>query len=332
MNRLAIFLTVLIGFSCTKGNINRDGPQYAKVDYNDVLVTFSPLPQHLLDPTVGENAQKIALGKKLYYEKQLSMDGEISCNSCHKLDKFGVDHDKTSLGHDEQRGQRNTPSVYNSGLFIAQSWDGKAKDLAEQAKRSILDSTKMGMPNENQVLSRLKVIDGYQEMFEKAFPLKSRSMTLETLAEAIAAFEMNLLTPGRFDEYLRGRKNALTYDELEGLRVFSKVGCISCHNGPAVGGALYQKIGLEIPYDTEDEGRFNVTKNPEDKYFFKVPSLRNITMTAPYFHDGKIETLKEAIDLMGKHQLGIDLKESEIDAIEAFLGSLKGKIPERLKM
>jgi len=332
MNWLALFITIFIGFSCTKGNINRDALQYAQVDYDDILVTFGPLPQHLLDPKIGENAQKIALGKKLYYEKQISVDGDISCNTCHKLDKFGVDQEKTSLGHNEQRGQRNTPSVYNSGLSIAQSWDGGAKNLAEQAKLSILDQTKMAMPDEFEVLSRLKVMDGYQEMFEKAFPRKSRAMTLQTLAESIAAFEMNLLTPGRFDEYLRGKKNALTFDELEGLRVFSQVGCISCHNGPAVGSALYQKIGLEIPYDTEDEGRFKVTNNPEDKYFFKVPSLRNITMTAPYFHDGKIKTLKEAITLMGNHQLGVELKPAEVEAIEIFLGSLKGEIPENSKM
>lgn len=327
---LALCLTLALG--CAKSNIDRKNPNYAKVDYEDVTTTFSPLPDKLLDTSSKLAVAQVKLGKRLYFEKALSLGNDISCNSCHMLDKYGVDNEPTSPGHKGQRGDRNSPTVYNAGLHIAQFWDGRAEDLKAQAKGPILNPIEMAIPDEKTAIKRLKSIDGYTDMFKAAFPKDKEPMSYDNLAEAIAQFEKNLLTPSRFDDYLKGNKDALSDDEKEGLRVFSEVGCTSCHNGAAIGGGLYQKIGLEIPYQTEDKGRFNVTKDKDDMYFFKVPSLRNVTKTAPYFHDGKVKTLNEAILLMGKHQLGVDLKPGEVEAITAFLESLTGELPDIDKM
>lgn len=322
------FLSVCLIFGCAKSNIDRKNPNYAKVDFEDVKATFEPLPEKLLDTSSPVTVAQVKLGKRLYFEKALSLGNDISCNSCHMLDKYGVDGEPTSPGHKGQRGDRNSPTVYNAGLHIAQFWDGRAKDLKDQAKGPILNPVEMAIPDEATAIKRIKSIEGYADMFKAAFPKDKEPISYDNLAEAIGQFEKNLLTPSRFDDYLKGNKEALSDDELEGLRVFTEIGCTSCHNGAAIGGGLYQKIGLEIPYDTEDKGRFNVTKDKDDEFFFKVPSLRNITKTAPYFHDGKVKTLEEAVTLMGKHQLGVDLKPGEVEAITAFLESLTGRLPD----
>lgn len=325
-----IFLGLVVG--CSQSNIDRKNPNYAKVDFESVKDTFEPLPEKVFDTKTAVAQAQVKLGKKLYFEKALSLGNDISCNSCHMLDKYGVDNEPTSPGHKGQRGDRNSPTVYNAAFHLAQFWDGRAKDLKAQAKGPILNPVEMAIPDEATAIQRLKSIDGYTEMFQAAFPGKKNPMTYDNMAEAIGNFEKNLLTPSRFDAYLKGKQDALSDDEKEGLRVFMDVGCTSCHNGVGVGGALYQKIGLEVPYDTEDKGRFNVTKNKDDEFFFKVPTLRNIAKTGPYFHDGKVKTLEEAVTLMGKHQLGVDLKPSEVDAILAFLDSLTGELPDIEKM
>lgn len=318
--------------SCSKNHINRNHPDYAKISLEDMQDIFEPLPDQVLKLEDKSTVAQVKLGKKLYFEKALSLNNDISCNSCHMLDKFGVDNEATSPGHKGQRGDRNSPSVYNASLHIAQFWDGRAEDLKAQAKGPILNPIEMAIPNEEEAIKRIKRLSGYTDMFKAAFPKEKDPVTYDNLAHAIAQFEKNLLTPSRFDDYLKGNQDALSNDEKEGMRIFNEVGCTSCHNGVGVGGGLYQKIGLEIPYETEDKGRFNVTKNNDDMYFFKVPSLRNVAKTGPYFHDGTVKTLKEAISLMGTHQLGVELKKSEIDAISVFLESLTGKMPEIAKL
>ena len=327
-----LMLSLGLFFGCSQNNIDRSNPDYAKVDFDSVKDTFEPLPKFVFDTTKPAALAQVKLGKRLYFEKGLSLANDISCNSCHMLDKFGVDNEPTSPGHKGHRGDRNSPTVYNSAFHIAQFWDGRAKDLKAQAKGPILNPGEMAIPDEATAIKRLKNIDGYTEMFKAAFPKKKNPMTYDNMAEAIANFEKNLLTPSRFDDYLKGKSDALSDDEKEGLRVFMEVGCTSCHNGVGVGGGLYQKIGLEVPYDTEDLGRYKVTKDTDDKYFFKVPTLRNVAKTGPYFHDGKVKTLKEAVTLMGKHQLGVDLKPSEVDSILAFLDSLTGELPNISKL
>lgn len=328
MKIAGLLLTLLVLIGCAKSNIDRSNPNYAQVDYEDVKVTFEPLPEKLLETSDKVTQAQVRLGKRLYFEKALSLADDLSCNSCHMLDKYGVDNEPTSPGHKGQRGDRNSPTVYNAGLHVAQFWDGRAKDLKEQAKGPILNPVEMAIPDEATAVKKIKALDGYTEMFKAAFPAAKDPISYDNMAEAIGQFEKNLLTPSRFDEYLRGRKDALSDDEKEGLRLFSEVGCTSCHNGVGIGGGLYQKLGLEVPYETEDKGRFNVTKDADDLFFFKVPSLRNITKTAPYFHDGSIKTLEEVVTLMGKHQLGVDLKVGEVEAIVAFLDSLTGTLPD----
>ena len=331
MKKSVILSLLVLLMGCAKSQYEKNTPDFAKVDMEDVKSTFEPLPDFVIDPM--KNKAKIALGKKLYFEKQLSLAGDISCNSCHQLDNFGVDNEPTSPGHKGQRGDRNSPTVYNASFHLAQFWDGRAKDLAEQAGGPVLNPVEMAIPSKKVAIQRIKKIDGYMDMFRAAFPGKRNPVTYTNLTRAIAAFESNLLTPSRFDKFLKGEAKALNNDEKEGLRLFADVGCTDCHNGVAIGGELYQKLGAEVPYpNLHDKGRFNVTKDKDDMYFFKVPSLRNIEKTGPYFHDGSIKTLKEAISLMGKHQLGKDLTEMEVYYIESFLKALTGELPDVEKM
>lgn len=289
---------------------------------------FKPLPKQLTSPKDNPSTPaKIKLGKKLYFEKKLSMDNSLSCNSCHLLENYGTDNKVTSTGFKNQLGGRNSPSVYNSGLHFVQFWDGRAKDLEAQAGGPILNPIEMAMPNEKEVLSRLSKDKEYPKMFNEVFG--KNSLTYKNLAKAIASFERTLITPSKFDKYLNGDVKVLSSDEKQGLRTFVGKGCITCHNGVGVGGGMFQKFGLVTPYkNAKDLGRFDVTKNPEDKFVFKVPSLRNIAKTAPYFHDGKVATLKEAIKTMGKTQLGMNISDKEAASIETFLKTLTGDKPK----
>lgn len=334
MKKLPILFMLGLIFlgSCAKSKIDRRNPNYAKVDYESARNSFKPLPNKLVDVSSTVMASRSHLGKKLYFEKQLSADGTINCNSCHLLDKYGVDAGPTSSGIKGQRGGRNSPTVYNAGLNLSEFWDGRAKDLKAQAKGPVLNPVEMGMPSAVAVVKKLKSLSGYTDMFKASFPKSKDPVTFDNMAEAIAVFEKNLLTPSRFDAYLKGNREALTDDEKEGLRTFMELGCVSCHDGVNIGGGSYQKIGAVVPYDTKDLGRFEVTKDEDDKFVFKVPTLRNIAKTSPYFSDGSIKTLHEAVTLMGRHQLGVDLKEGEIEAIIAFLNSLTGELPKLSKM
>ena len=288
---------------------------------------FAPLPKEMTSESNPITPEKVALGRMLYYEERLSQDKSISCNSCHDLGAFGVDGKPTSPGFKQQTGNRNSPTVYNAALHIAQFWDGREPDVEAQAKGPILNPIEMAMPSPEVVVETLKAIPEYVQAFESAFPGESDPVTYDNLAKAIGAFERKLVTPSRFDLYLEGKGSALSEAEKKGLETFISVGCATCHMGVGVGGSIYQKMGLVEPYPLEDEGRAAVTGNPSEKYFFKVPSLRNITKTGPYFHDGSIASLDEAIRLMAKHQLGRELAPAEVEAIHAFLESLTGEIP-----
>lgn len=295
-----------------------------KLDETQLKQFFESLPESIID--AQKNAALIALGKKLYLDPRLSVNDKISCNSCHSLSNYGVDSEPTSPGHEGKRGGRNSPTTFNAALHIAQFWDGRAGTVEEQALGPILNPIEMGMPSEDAVVKKLKAIDEYKKLFAEAFSDQKDPLIYKNIGVAIGAFERTLLTPSRFDDFLKGDQDALNESEKRGLKKFVHMGCVNCHNGVAIGGNSFRKIGLVVPYETSDMGRFEVTGIESDKKAFKVPSLRNIAQTGPYFHDGSVETLDEAIRLMAKHQLGRDhVGHGMIRDIKAFLGALTAK-------
>jgi len=297
------------------------------IDMAAVKQLFKPLPTSIIDE--DKNAALIKLGKKLYLEPRLSINNKISCNSCHALDNFGVDNEPTSPGHDKRRGGRNSPTTLNAALHVAQFWDGRAPDVEAQALGPILNPIEMGMPNKGLAVKRLKADEEYQKLFAEAFSDQKYPFNYKNIGVAIGAFERTLLTPSRFDDFLNGDEEALSKKEKKGLKIFMHMGCSSCHNGVAIGGNMYAKLGTQVPFETADMGRFEVTGEESDKKVFKVPSLRNITKTGPYFHDGSVDSLDEAIRLMAKHQGGQDhVGHGMIKHVKAFLGALTSKADE----
>lgn len=292
------------------------------------LTFFKPLPAKFESNTNPITDPKVKLGRMLYFENRLSLNQEISCNSCHDLTRYGVDSQATSPGHKGQRGGRNSPTVYNAAGHVAQFWDGRAATVEDQAKGPILNPIEMAMPSSDSVLKVLKSIPEYPKLFKDAFPDDKEAVTYDNLAKAIGAFERQLVTPSRWDKFLLGDQGALNEAEKAGFAKFAKLGCPTCHNGANVGGAQFQKLGLVKPYpDQSDLGRFDVTKNDSDKMFFRVPSLRNVEKTGPYFHKGQIATLEEAVKTMAHHQLGADLKDDEIASVVTWLKTLTGEVP-----
>jgi cytochrome c peroxidase len=313
--------TLLAGWGCSKKSDLSQTIDPAR------LQVFAPLPKRApaAEPLSEERA---SLGRMLYYEKRLSVDHDISCNSCHALDKYGVDGEPTSDGHKGQAGTRNSPTVYNAAEHVAQFWDGRAPDVEEQAKGPVLNPVEMAMPNQKVVVAVLKSMPGYVKAFQAAFPDEKDPVSFDNMAKAIGAFERRLITPSRWDKFLEGDQNALTNEEKQGFNTFMTAGCQTCHFGALLGASLYQKLGVIKPYpDTSDQGRFQVTKNEGDKMVFKVPSLRNIEKTGPYFHNGKVGTLEEAVQRMGEYQVGKKLTEAEILSIVTWMKSLTGEIP-----
>jgi cytochrome c peroxidase len=290
-----------------------------------LLRRFSPLRARLDAAGEAPSDALIALGRSLYFDKRLSKNRDLSCNSCHSLTAYGVDGEATSPGDRGQRGGRNSPTVYNAAGYFAQFWDGRAPTVEEQAKGPILNPIEMAMPNAAAVVSRLRAIPGYAPVFAQAFPGEATPITYDNVGRAIGAFERGLTTPSRWDRYLTGDKAALTSAEMEGLKLFTNVGCMVCHTGELLGGNSYQRAGAVEPWpNQQDEGRAGVTKNDADRMMFKVPTLRNITKTAPYFHDGSARTLDVAVRMMGKHQLGLELADGEVSSIVTWLDSLTG--------
>jgi cytochrome c peroxidase len=287
---------------------------------------------------VAENAnnpitpEKVKLGKILYYDTRLSKDGNVSCNSCHNLSTFGVDNLPFSPGDEGELGDRNSNTVLNAAFQTTQFWDGRAKDVEDQAGQPILNPVEMAIPNEQFLVDRLKGIDLYKQLFAAAFPDDADPITYPNLQNAIGAFERTLVTPGRFDDYLAGNASALTVQEKQGLKTFMEVGCTTCHMGSLLGGNLFQKFGLYGNYwemtnsDPIDEGRAKETGNEADKYMFKVPSLRNIEKTAPYFHDGSVEDLGEATKIIAKLNLDKDLTDEQVADLVAFMNALTGGV------
>jgi cytochrome c peroxidase len=270
--------------------------------------------------------QKAQLGKKLFLDTKLSRDNTVACVSCHNIYTSGTEITKVSTGIDNQKGDRNSPTVFNAVYNFRQFWDGRAKDLKEQALMPITNPIEMGNSIEN-VLKTLKSDKEYLKEFTKIY---SDGITKDNLADAIAEFEKALVTPNsRFDKYIKGNKEMLSDDEIAGYNLFIKKGCISCHNGKNFGGNMYQKFGVVIFVDDSvDLGRYRVTKKQRDKFLFKVPSLRNISNTAPYFHDGRVNTLQEAIRVMAKRQIGRSVTDKEVELIEKFLITLEGELPK----
>jgi cytochrome c peroxidase len=273
-----------------------------------------------------DTPEMIKLGEKLYFENRLSQNNSMSCNTCHRVDNGlgGVDNEPTSPGAFGKRGGRNSPTVLNAGFQFAQFWDGRAADLVEQAKGPILNPIEMAMASDKDVLDRIKSFAEYQPMFDKAFPNGDDRITYDNIAKAIAAFERTLITRDRFDDFQNGY-DSLNAQELRGLDLFLNTGCTTCHNGPVLGGNAYHKLGLVNKYETEDLGRYDVTKEEFEKQVFKVPMLRNIELTYPYFHDGKQKTLEDAVKSMAWLQLGKELTEAEVKDITAFLKTLTDK-------
>jgi cytochrome c peroxidase len=295
---------------------------------------FKPIPPS--PPSVSENPatpEKIELGKMLFFDPRLSASHAISCNSCHNVGLGGVDAEETSIGHQWQRGGRNAPTVLNAVYNTAQFWDGRAKDLAEQAGGPMINPIEMASPQEH-VSEQLAAIPGYVAAFKAAFPGEARPVTLANAQKAIAIFEATLVTPDApFDRFLKGDQSALTGQQKQGLRVFIDKGCVGCHKGINLGGSMYAPFGVVEKPGAEflppnDKGRFAVTKTATDEYVFKVPTLRNIALTAPYFHSGRCWDLHQAVAVMGSSQLGAQLTTGEIDQIVDFLASLTGKQPK----
>ena len=274
------------------------------------------------------NPAAVELGKKLFFDPRLSKSGFISCNSCHNLSMGGTDNLKTSIGDRWQQGPINSPTVLNSRLNLAQFWDGRASDLKEQAGGPIANPGEMAFTHELTV-ETLRSIPGYVDEFKQVF--KTDKLTIDEVTTAIAAFEETLITPNsRFDQWLDGDKKAITANELAGYQLFKDSGCVACHNGPNLGGNSFQKMGLVQAYKTANtaEGRKGVTGKDADRLTFKVPTLRNVELTYPYFHDGEAPTLTAAVDLMGRLQLGREFSKDDNAKIVAFLKTLTGQQPQ----
>ncbi|WP_283106922.1 cytochrome-c peroxidase [Shewanella surugensis] len=272
--------------------------------------------------------EKVALGKMLYFDPRLSKSGYISCNSCHNLATAGVDSLATSIGDQWQQGPINSPTVLNSRYNIAQFWDGRAKDLKEQAGGPIANPKEMGSTH-SLAVTTIASIPEYQKLFADNFD--NNAISIDTITDAIAAFEETLVTPNSpFDQYLMGNKQAISSNTINGYRLFKEVGCVGCHNGPAAGNNMYMKMGVVKTFVTTNPaiGRQALTGKAIDKNVFKVPTLRNIELTYPYFHDGSVWTLEEAVTIMADIQLGKKLSEKDTQDIVLFLQSLTGDQPQ----
>ena len=296
---------------------------------------FKPLPSaeemQKLRPFTEE---QVKLGHQLWYEPRLSKGNTVSCNSCHNLASAGVDNMPTSQGHKGQFGGRNSPTALNAALLGMQFWDGRAADVEEQAGGLLVNPVEMANDSQEAAAAKIAKIPEYQELFKTAFP-EDGAVSFKNITTALGAFERTLLTPTRWDEYLKGNVSALSEQERKGVRAFMDNGCIACHSGVNLGGNSFQKFGLvKGPYwkfiedPKHDKGRADVTKKTEDEFFFRVPGLRNVAKTYPYFHNGSVWELDKAVNIMGMAQLGKELSKEDTDNIVAFLNTLSGSVSE----
>lgn len=297
--------------------------------------TFKPLPDLAEMQKVRPfTEEQVKLGQQLWYETRLSKGNTVSCNSCHNLATAGVDNMPTSAGHKSQFGARNPPTALNAALLGSQFWDGRAADVEEQAGGPLLNPVEMANATEADAAAKIAGIPEYQEKFKAAFP-EDGAVSFKNITTALGAFERTLLTPTRWDDYLKGNVSALSEQERKGVRAFMDNGCIACHNGVNLGGTMFQKFGLvDGPYwkhiddPKHDKGRADVTKKAEDEFFFRVPGLRNVERTYPYFHNGSVWELDKAVNIMAKAQLGKTLAPEDTENIVAFLKALSGNVPE----
>ncbi len=308
-----------------------------------ISFALEPLPKNPPIPTDNPmSAAKIELGKELYFDPRLSKTGTVSCNSCHNVMLGGDDNRSASMGHEGKLGGRSAPTVWNSAFHSVQFWDGRAASLEEQAKGPIANAIEMGMDSHELAVKRLMSIPGYQKQFKAVYG--GDKITIDQVAKAIAAYERTLLTPNSpFDRAMRGDKKAMNTSAQRGMQLVQTIGCTTCHMGPLFAGpalpqgqGFYQKFPLiagsqyEAQYDlTKDLGRFNVTQKSEDKNLWRVPTWRNVALTAPYFHNGKVKTLDEAVRVMAKTQLNKTLTDTEVSDIVEFLNSLTGEFPKQ---
>ncbi len=337
---ILVFISLLISCNTDKKKEKKaiEKPVYTALQ-TKAKGFFGVLPQVAENKDNPVTDEKVALGKVLYFDTLLSKNKTQSCNTCHNLDTYGVDNLPVSPGDKEGTfGTRNSPTVLNAALHISQFWDGREPDVEAQAGGPVLNPVEMGMPDEKTVVDRLVKEKKYVKMFAKAFPNDQEAITYDNMKKAIGAFERRLITPSKFDDFLAGDDAALNTLEKEGLALFMDKGCIACHSGNVLGGNSYQKFGVFGDYweltksKSIDKGKFDVTKKEADMYVFKSPSLRNIEKTYPYFHDGSVTDLSEAVKIMGKAQLNLDLKETEIKAIVAYLNSLTADVAAEYKM
>ncbi len=297
----------------------------------EALPTKAPAPAD--NPTTAE---KVALGQMLYNDPRLSSTGTVACASCHNTMLGGEDNRPNSMGVNGQTGGRSAPTVWNAAFNKVQFWDGRAASLEDQAAGPVTNPIEMGMKSWDDVVVRLKSIKGYQEAFEAAFG--AGTISKENATKAIAAYERTLITPNSpYDQYVNGDKSALSAQQVRGMEKVAELGCVHCHSGPALNGdGGFQKFpinsngGLEAKYHFQkDKGLAEVTKKPADEHFFKIPTLRNIALTAPYFHNGSVATLDDAIKVMALTQLGKELSAEEVKDISAFLNALTGEFPKQ---
>jgi cytochrome c peroxidase len=327
----AIFITVAVELWSPATLFAQGAENDAKL-LKAAQATFQGLPKDAATREFPVSPDRVRLGRSLFFDPRISVDGTGSCLHCHQPALYGADALPKSRGVRDQEAPRNAPTVLNAALQFTIHWDGVFENAETQARQALLGPG-FGNASHAVAMDKLKAIPGYFELFSKAFPNEADPVTAENWGKAIGAYERTLLTPSRFDEFLAGKTDALTAAERRGLRTFIDVGCIECHKGAGVGGDAFKKFGVADDYwkatrSTDvDKGRFNVTKDPADTYVFKVPTLRNVSMTAPYFHDGSVQTLPEAVRVMGTVQLGSDLSDEQTRDLVTFLGSLTGTLP-----
>ncbi|WDF77232.1 cytochrome c peroxidase [Mucilaginibacter sp. KACC 22773] len=330
-------LTVIILFvvSCSKDSADGSSPE---ADNELIYQANQNLSAITANPVTSANNQlsdaKIRLGKILFFDKRLSLTNSISCSSCHNLSTYGVDNLPVSPGHTGQLGTRNAPTVFNAAYHFRQFWDGRVNTPEEQARVPILNPIEMALPDAVTVENKLGSLSLYQGLFAAAYPGEGNPVTFNNTTQAIGAFVRTLVTPSRFDSFLNGNTSALTTQEKNGLRTFIQIGCVSCHSGAAVGGSSFQKFGVYADYfeftnsAVIDNGRFTQTGLESERYVFKVPSLRNAAQTYPYFHDGSVRNLEDAVSIMGRVNLNVNLSGQEVNDIVAFINSLTARVPE----
>jgi len=295
---------------------------------------FGPLPQVMTSKKNPITPQKVKLGKILFYETRISVDGTVSCARCHPIGLYAADGLRKAVGNNCKINPRNAPTILNAAGQISAHWIGNRADVEDQAKQSVIGPPSFGMPSYEAVENKLKEIRGYTDLFEKAFPGEANPITVDNFAKSVGAFERTLVTPSAFDAFVKGDRSALKALQKRGLKAFMEIGCMTCHSSAYFGGQMYEEFGVVEPYwkytksDPIDEGRYAVTKSEADKYVFKVPVLRNVEKAAPYFHDGSVGKLENAVWIMAKIQLGKDLDKTQIEEVVTFLKCLTGKIPE----